>query len=198
MAGYKCKKCSEKNTILKEWIDLGINRIVVCKACGHKMNLNLSIPTALPPNGTKVVEKTQHNYLLESEGGTQIDGISHATKNTYQFRIIKSDMHTKNLGFTVLKEAFTIYIGRNPAEKSPNFNTNTDIAWVINDPYASRAQCLINIVVQNSRVQFILKDLGSANGTKINNSSLEKGDQILLNLGDEIEIGDTIFTFENQ
>lgn len=162
------------------------------------MNLNLS-PPANPPvneNGTKVVENTQHNHVLENEGGTQIDGINESSKNTCQFRIIECIQHTQSLNFKVFKESYTIYIGRNPEGKSQAFNKDKDIAWVLNDPYASRAQCLIDM--QKNRVQFILQDLGSANGTKINGSSLDKDDQILLNVGDKIEIGDTVFIFENQ
>ena len=65
---------------------------------------------------------------------------------------------------------------------------------MLHDDYLSRAHCSIRVQKNNNKIKFILEDLNSTNGTLINNTKVEKEDQILLHLGDQVEVGNTVFT----
>ncbi|WP_315672283.1 FHA domain-containing protein [Clostridium sp. 19966] len=58
---------------------------------------------------------------------------------------------------------------------------------IINDPYASGHHA--RIYVKNN--DFILEDLGSTNGTKLNGGNIT--DKVTVEVGDEIKIGNTVF-----
>lgn len=58
---------------------------------------------------------------------------------------------------------------------------------IINDPYASGHHA--RIYVKNN--DFILEDLGSTNGTKLNGGNIT--DKVIVEVGDEIKIGNTVF-----
>lgn len=61
---------------------------------------------------------------------------------------------------------------------------------ILNDPYVSRNHCMIWGQENNQkRIQFILKDLGSKNKTKLNAQDLKENEVIYLENGDEIKIG---------
>ncbi|GGG44998.1 FHA domain-containing protein [Bizionia arctica] len=198
MAGYKCKKCNTRNTVLKEWIELGINRMVSCENCGHKMNLNLQPKQVQQTPGTQVVENSQaHNHVLESNGGTNVVGLNRGKANKYILQVVKSEHYTQNLQIKDFKNTLKIFIGRNP-NNIENSEVDKDVFWTVNDPYISRTHCLITVLLNNGKAQFILEDLKSANGTEVNETKLENNDQILLNIGDEVVIGDTVFTLQKQ
>ncbi len=191
MASFKCKKCKATNTIPKEWIELGISRIVNCSSCGYKMNLNLAKISEQKPKGTAIIDNLQtHNHVIDTPTGTKVDGLSSsATTNNYSLEVIEGKKHTMAIDLESIEETHNIYLGRNPASKQ-SLNDN-DAVWIINDPYVSRLHCQIAIVKQSGQVKFILQDGGSANGTEVNQNKLESGDQVLLNIGDQIVIGDT-------
>lgn len=195
MAGYKCKKCNTNNTVLQEWIELGISRVVTCKSCGHKMNLNLKPRPVQNNPGTQVSENGQgFNHFMENEPGTNVVGINKKSKSKFKLQILKSNGSASNLAVKNPKENYTIFIGRNPEGASGNFNAEKDVSWILDDDYLSRAHCSIKVQKQHNKVQFIIEDLKSTNGTLVNKTKLENEDQILLHLGDEVEVGDTVFT----
>lgn len=78
-------------------------------------------------------------------------------------------------------DARAITVGRTPA------NTIR-----VEDGAASRKHCLIKVVGDT----WILTDLGSANGTKVNGSRIAKHEEIDLSDGDRIKIGKTILAFK--
>lgn len=197
MASYKCKKCSAKNTVLKEWITLGINRVVSCSSCGYKMNLNLQPAPSQKKPGTQVVENFQrHQHTTETPNGTNVVGVNSKKKHTYMLQVLKSDNYSKNLEIKELINSFHIYIGRNPLSTIENFNNDSDVIWIVNDPYVSRKHCVVMVKINNNKVQFILEDLNSANGTIVNKHKLQPKDQIFLNIGDEVVIGSTTFALK--
>lgn len=191
MASFKCKKCKAKNTIPKEWIELGISRIVNCNTCNYKMNVNLGKSTTQQPQGTAIIDNLQtHNHTIDTPSGTQVDGLSSsATTNNYSLEITEGKKHAIAIDLEAIKETHNIYLGRNPSSKR-SINDN-DAVWIIDDPYVSRLHCQITVVKQTGQAKFILQDGGSANGTEVNQNKLESGDQVLLNIGDQIVIGDT-------
>lgn len=191
MASFKCKKCKATNKIPKEWIELGISRIVSCNTCGYKMNLNLAKSAAQQPQGTAIIDDLQsHNHNINTPTGTQVDGLSSsATTNNYSLEIIEGKKHAIAIDLDTINESHHIYLGRNPASKRSM--NDDDAIWIIDDPYVSRLHCQITVLKQSEQVKFILQDAGSANGTEVNKNHLESGDQVLLNIGDQIVIGDT-------
>lgn len=191
MASFKCKKCKAKNTIPKEWIELGISRIVNCNTCDYKMNLNLGKAVTQQAQGTAIIESLQtHKHTIDTPTGTQVDGLSSsATTNSYCLEILEGKKYTMAINLESIEETHKIYLGRNPASKQ-SLNDN-DAVWIIDDPYVSRLHCQITIIKKSGQVKFILQDGGSANGTEVNQNKLESGDQVLLNIGDQIVIGDT-------
>ena len=200
MASYKCKKCKQKNTIPQNWIDLGINRIVVCENCSHKMNLNLGgVKPEQEAQGTQVTSGAQSNPF--SGGGTSVNGIKQSKVSKYYLEVItkinKGEKHAINL-----QESYTIFIGRNPATKvkllEDNSPAKNNMFWIVSDAYVSRLQCQVEVMVANNKIQFVIKDSNSANGTKINNNVIESDDEILLHLGDEVHIGNTMFTLKKE
>lgn len=62
----------------------------------------------------------------------------------------------------------------------------------VEDGAASRKHCLIKAVGD----AWILTDLGSANGTKVNGSRIAKHEEIDLSDGDRIKIGKTVLAFK--
>lgn len=195
MAGYKCKKCNTNNTVLQEWIELGISRVVTCKSCGHKMNLNLKPRPVQNNPGTQVSENGQgFNHFMENEPGTNVVGINKKSKSKFKLEILKNSGATSNLSVKNPKENYTIFIGRNPESASAHFIPEKDVSWILDDEYLSRAHCSIKVQKQQNKVQFVIEDLKSTNGTFVNKTKLENEDQILLHLGDEVEVGDTVFT----
>jgi Zn ribbon nucleic-acid-binding protein len=195
MAGYKCKKCNTNNTVLQEWIELGISRVVTCKSCGHKMNLNLKPRPVQNNPGTQVSENGQgFNHFMENEPGTNVVGIHKKTKSKFKLQLLKNTGSASNLAVKNPKENYTIFIGRNPESASANFIPEKDVSWILDDDYLSRAHCSIKVQKQHNKVQFIIEDLKSTNGTFVNKEKLENEDQILLHLGDEVEVGDIVFT----
>ena len=195
MAGYKCKKCNAKNTVLQEWIELGINRVVNCNTCGHKMNLNLKPrPTQNNP-GTQVSENFQgFNHFINDEAGTNVVGMNRNAESKYKLQLLKNTTNLRNLTIKNTNDSYTIFIGRNPESATADFNKTKDISWVLHDDYLSRAHCSIRVQKNNNKVKFILEDLNSTNGTLINHNKVENEDQILLHLGDQVAVGDTVFT----
>lgn len=188
MPGYKCKKCDTKNTVLKEWVELGINRVVTCKSCGHKMNLNL-VPNNTP--GTQIVETSQsYKHSTENNKGTNVVGTNKTSISTYYFQIISKFQNREKFTMQEINNSFTLFIGRNPKDNNNDPKNNT---WIIDDPYISRTHCIINITLNNNKIQFIIEDNNSSNGTAVNTTKLETEDRVLINLGDQITIGDTIF-----
>jgi DNA-directed RNA polymerase subunit RPC12/RpoP len=195
MAGYKCKKCNTNNPVLQEWIALGISRVVTCKSCGHKMNLNLKPRPVQNNPGTQVSESGQgFNHFIENEPGTNVVGIHKKTKHKFKLQLLENSTAATHLVIKNPKENYTIFIGRNPEGASTSFDTEKDVSWILDDEYLSRAHCSISVQKQNSKVQFIIEDLKSTNGTLVNKNKLENEDQILLQLGDEVEVGHTVFT----
>jgi hypothetical protein len=69
-------------------------------------------------------------------------------------------------------------------EKQPDIEINTQ------DKFMSKKHCLIRKISEGS---FSLEDYNSANGTKLNNRKLEKGEAVYLMDGDIITIGHTNF-----
>ncbi|MCA8940426.1 MAG: FHA domain-containing protein, partial [Planctomycetes bacterium] len=61
----------------------------------------------------------------------------------------------------------------------------------INDPMASRRHC----VIANHKNQWVIKDLGSANGTNLNGRSIGDGKAHVLKHGSTIQIGEALITF---
>ncbi len=195
MAGYKCKKCNTKNPVLKEWIELGISRVVTCSTCGHKMNLNLEPRPSQNNPGTQVTEKAQgFNHFVENGSGTNVVGINKKSQRNYKLKILKNRTAANNLAIKTTKDMYSIFLGRNPETASASFNKEIDVSWILDDEYLSRAHCVIKVQKNNNKIQFILEDLNSTNGTIVNNNKLEKGDQVFLHIDDEVEVGDTMFT----
>lgn len=190
MASFKCKKCKAKIMIPKEWIELGISRIVTCNTCGHKMNLVLDQNTNKQKKGTDFIENLQkHKHSIETPTGTQVDGMSSGTStNKYSLEVIEGKKQTLSLDVGNIENTQYIYIGRNPASKR-SINAD-DVVWILDDPYVSRLHCLISIEKQAGQAKFILNDEGSVNGTSVNQNPLEEGDKVLLHIGDQIMIGD--------
>lgn len=196
MATFKCKKCKAKNTIPKEWIELGISRIVNCNTCGYKMNLQLDQNVKEPKKGTDIIENLQqHKHSIKTPTGTKVDGMSSGTStNNYSLEIIEGKRQTMSLNVESMENTHHVYLGRNPASKR-SMNAD-DAVWIIDDPYISRLHCLITVQNQAGQARFILNDEGSANGTLVNQNPIEEGDKVLLNVGDQIAIGDTIIVFK--
>ena len=71
-----------------------------------------------------------------------------------------------------------------------NNKARNDIA--LDDSYASRAHARL----EKQGFSYILTDLGSANGTKVNGKRIPPHTPISLSLGDQIEVGYTLMQFE--
>lgn len=62
----------------------------------------------------------------------------------------------------------------------------------IDDDYASRAHARVD----RSERGYVVMDLKSTNGTKVNGQKIEPYNAVALNAGDQIEIGETLLVFE--
>ncbi|HMQ08886.1 MAG TPA: FHA domain-containing protein [Saprospiraceae bacterium] len=95
-------------------------------------------------------------------------------------------IHQDNLSdIEINLESRKYIIGRGSSGED---DTNERI--ILNDPYVSRNHCMIWGQENNpKRIQFILKDLGSKNKTKLNDQELKENEVIYLENGDEIKIG---------
>jgi pSer/pThr/pTyr-binding forkhead associated (FHA) protein len=71
-----------------------------------------------------------------------------------------------------------------------NNKARNDIA--LDDSYASRAHAR----VERQGFAYVVTDLGSANGTKLNSKPIPPHTPIQLTLGDKIEVGYTLMQFE--
>jgi hypothetical protein len=80
------------------------------------------------------------------------------------------------------------------AVTTPNFTIGyaSDNQLVLNDPNVSLHHALIRMETQNASIV----DLGSANGTYVNEQRLEQNSARLLHTGDTIRIGNTTFRYE--
>lgn len=80
------------------------------------------------------------------------------------------------------------------AVTTPNFTIGhaSDNQLVLSDPNISLHHALIRIETQNSSII----DLGSANGTYVNEQRIEQNRARLLRTGDTIRIGNTTFRYE--
>ena len=193
MAGFRCKKCNTHNLVLNKWIELGVSRVVTCRSCGHKMNLNLAAkkkPAAQIENIS-----SPHNNGINNKGDTNIVGMNNSSINNYSFQIIAGLQKDTEFKVHEFDKSHSIFIGRNPSSPSDN---KKDFLWAIDDPYISRTHCVINVKVNNEKVQFILEDNNSSNGTVVNDNKLDSGDRILLNIFDEINIGGTVFRLKQE
>jgi two-component system cell cycle response regulator len=66
----------------------------------------------------------------------------------------------------------------------------TDIA--VSDPKVSKIHCEISTVKTNELEQFVIRDLGSTNGSYVNGELVQ---QRILSPGDKISLGETVFRF---
>ena len=201
MAGFRCKKCNTHNLVLNKWIELGVSRVVTCRSCGHKMNLNLAAKKKPAPQIEEISHPVDHVInkgdanVINNKGDTNIVGLNKSSINNYSFQIISGSQINTEFKVHEYDTSHTIFIGRNPKSLSDN---SKDFLWAIDDPFISRTHCVINVMISNEKIQFILEDNNSSNGTVVNENKLESGDRILLNIFDEINIGDTVFRVKQE
>jgi len=84
--------------------------------------------------------------------------------------------------------------GKTYAIAEENFTLGRDKANAISvdDPKVSKKHCEILIIRVNDLLQIVIKDLGSTNGTYVNH---EPVNHRILNSGDKITVGETVFRF---
>lgn len=178
---YKCKKCGFVNTIAyKDFIDVAEKLADSCKKCKNRIIVN-----------AKEVREKKYNNFIEK---TMLVSTSEVVvfKISVQINLIKKDFEIDN------KTKF-IQVGRGNAFAFENKVINDEHFLLINlpDKFVSRRHILIQIIKINDSLSLQLTDEKSLNGTFINKVKLSADDIVLLQIGDVIQIGETIITVTN-
>ena len=178
MKTFTCKKCNTKNSIQNEWIEMGVNRIVNCISCNNRMNLRL--------------ENYSKKHLSDSQNTTNTV-VSHKSNAVIKSLdiIVISDLHKDRKVTVQANNTRTIFFGRDPLKHVEPKNDNYDIL-MISDPHLSRLHGVFKVVFQKGIMLVSFKDVGSTNGTQVNDNNLSKDDIILLKNNDKIFAGNTI------
>jgi hypothetical protein len=113
---------------------------------------------------------------LKRQAGVAVPHVARGTGRA-QLVVVQGEQPARGERFVLSSPVVTI--GRNPANELP-----------IQDTYASSEHARLS--AQDGI--FYLEDLGSSNGTFVNGHRL--GEPIVLRHGDRIELGDTVFRFE--
>jgi hypothetical protein len=66
---------------------------------------------------------------------------------------------------------------------------------LLTDSMAKNHACIELSVAEDGAFEYYLEDIGSSNGTFHNEKKVEKGDVLILRLGDRIRLGRTTFEF---
>jgi hypothetical protein len=163
---FNCEHCDEKLSINNaghlEQIALNPNIKANCIHCKQQTRI---IPIVSPP--PQVVE----------EDITQID-----TPEGFGWLMV----HDENTP----KQTFDLRLGINTIGRKKSIPVDVPIETA--DAYMSKNHCSITVVLRpNQTLAYILKDIGSKNGTYLNGTKLKADDMLYLQDGNTIQIGRT-------
>lgn len=93
-------------------------------------------------------------------------------------------------------EAYTLAEGRNIVGRKDSKKLAT-VPIDTDDKFMSRQHCVINVSFTDGKYKAILSNYENKNDTFINGIKIDKGDDIVLNDGNNIKMGNTILTFKS-
>ena len=87
-------------------------------------------------------------------------------------------------------QSFELQMGANIVGRQ-SMTSEANIKLPVNDPYMSRQHALVQVTKVNDRLCVTLSNYKNKNATLVNGVELRQSDEVVLNHGDEIVMGDT-------
>lgn len=195
MKVLKCKECNTEITILPEWDQSNATSIrVKCPGCGKAYRYK-PLKNRKTANSGSSADKQNSNT---QEGTTVLDKDKSNSKNSIKLsaRLDAVAGPSENKGITIKPKAqpYFIFIGRKP-NLAQNGLSQYDEDYIISDDYVSRIHIKLYVKKNSDSLLVTLEDVGSSNGTKVDDALIKKGDCIILANNNIIEIGDTKLKF---
>jgi len=164
-----CDHCGKEYAYPKYKLSahLGKKVKVRCKKCNNQNHLQIDVSLL---NG----ENQSHTDIYFGETKERSLNIKH---------LILHDPARPELVPLDLEEGVNI-LGRKTEEESPNKVNITSL-----DQTVSRNHCQIEKVSEDGSTKFLIKDLGSTNGTFINEEQLTEEEEVFLMPGDTVKLG---------
>ena len=135
---------------------------------------------AQKPEQAKPMPPGQADKTISGPAANLADGATYIVPKSSSvcLRILRAPVGTANIGDRITLKQFPFTIGRQ----------NT--IWVINDPSVSRLHAEIQLDPQ--RNIYLITDLGSSNGTRVNGTPLRPRQPIQVSIGSTIQIGPNV------
>lgn len=143
----------------------------------------------------------QHLELPEDSGGDDDEAGGTGSSNlTEKTTVLKEDQTTLNKELQKAKEQEACLIIIRGSPQGHRFFLTQDEMTIGRDPTADISVSDHGISRKHAKVRkaggkVYIQDLGSANGTKVNDRKLPKGDEVTLAKEDMIKLGNSIFKF---
>ncbi|HTN44487.1 MAG TPA: FHA domain-containing protein [Nitrospiria bacterium] len=173
--------CDDCHTIYE--LPKGQEGILGCPFCEHVNRPKQGRPReTVPPSDSQVLDRSK-TMLGSMEGELADDGTS-----------VRRAIAGKRIGLAADLEAVLVVLEGEGKGKRIALNKHritfgrkqADVA--LSDPEASRQHCALVLYGDFA----VVRDLGSANGTKVNHRIVKEG---LMKSGDTLQIGSTVFQF---
>ena len=148
---------------------------IVCPQCGKQMDIRFRRPKS-------------------EDGATQLGGVPTGGETQLGGAVV----HPMSCHLMLNGKRYDLQIGRNTIGRKAKTST-ADVQLDTDDLFMSRQHAIINVRrLPNGGITTSISNDQNKNATLVNNMELAKADEIVLNDGDQIKMGETIVTFLNK
>ncbi len=169
---------------------------IICPQCHVRLSVtnskNEEVKRIKCPNCGKQIDIPFKRHVRE-DGETQLGGVP--TGGETQLPPVSVSRKKAYLEFNGVR--YNLEIGRNTIGRKAK-TSNADIQLETDDLYMSRQHAIINVRrLPNGGITTSVTNDQNKNATTVNGMELAKADEIVLNDGDQIKMGETTVFFYN-
>ena len=171
---------------------------ITCPQCHVRLNVTNSKDEAVKrikcPNCGKQID-IRFKRPAQEDGATQLGGVSTGGETQLgganQISIMSCHLILNG-------KKYDLQIGRNTIGRKA-MTSNADVQLETDDLYMSRQHAIINVRrLPTGGITTSITNDQNKNATTVNGMELAKADEIVLNDGDQIKMGETTVTFHNK
>ncbi len=170
---------------------------ISCPQCHVRLSVTNSKNEAVKrikcPNCGKQID-IRFKRSVQEDGATQLGGVPTGGETQLGGAVV----HPMSCHLMLNGKKYDLQIGRNTIGRKAK-TSNADVQLETDDLYMSRQHAIINVRrLPNGGITTSITNDQNKNATLVNGMELAKADEIVLNDGDQIKMGETTVTFHNK
>lgn len=170
---------------------------ISCPQCHARLSVTNSKNEAVKrikcPNCGKQID-IRFKPPVQEDGATQLGGVPTGGETQLGGAVV----HPMSCHLILNGKRYDLQIGRNTIGRKAK-TSNADVQLETDDLYMSRQHAIINVRrLPNGGITTSISNDQNKNATLVNGMELAKADEIVLNDGDQIKMGETTVSFHNK